>query len=401
MPRPKNTVNEKHIVQLKELVHQTFGKKITHSFECELVSKDIKKVTGTYISPQTLRRFLGFLQTGFAPSAQTLNAVAAYTGFSNWHSFTEQAVPSQQYQSLTLDQESNLYLDFYKIEMKAEADMNYHNASRNIAFRILFNPALLSKLAPALAKNEVSQVYFFERFPYIDGLCTDYKRSIQLYLQKKDQEAQVFGNSLLFLSAFLSGRNKELKLFIDRINKFDLDRHMHPFTLARYIGSNILYEHSRNNNANIWIAEANKWNKYFLQKNNMSFWHYPYFQHLIADYLNLAGLFQESYSIIRTINQTSKDYEIEKGYKEALEVIYQIAKHSSSPQKYKEWFDTTRAFESINPLFKKFYQLQAYCSYRSGLSKGKKKQNTNDKISELINQTGFTYFQQSQYPHLP
>src|SRR5690606_37307030 len=103
-------------------------------------------------------------------------------------------------------------------------------------------------------------VYFFERFPYIDGLCTDYKRSIQLYLQKKQKEAQIFGNSLLFLSAFLSGRNEELKLFLERLNKFNLDRNLHPFTIARYIGSNILYEQRRNENTDHWIEEVNKWN---------------------------------------------------------------------------------------------------------------------------------------------
>lgn len=391
MPRPKNTVNEKHVVHLKKLIHQTFGKPLTHSFECELLSKDIKSVTGNYISPQTLRRFLGFLQTDYAPSPRTLNSLASYIGYSHWHSFTEKS--SSEYQSLTLGQEANLYLDFYKIEMKEEADMNYHNASRNVAFRILFNPALLSKLSPALAKNPVSQIYFFERFPYIDGLCTDYKRSIRLYLQKKNQEAQIFGNSLLFLSAFLSGRNKELKLFLNRINNNSIEKTLHPFTIARYIGSNILFEKISGGNTDVWLEEAKKWNIYFLQKRNVSFWSYPYFQHMISDYLNLAGLFKESYSIVRTIRYDNKDYEIEKGYMGALEVIYQVARHSSSPDSFTTWLATTQAFDNISPLFKKFYQLQVYSIYNVLLSASKTKQKVNEIIENLINQTGFEYFQ--------
>src|SRR6266542_2098408 len=168
MSRPKNAIDQKHIKQLIKLTHQTFGKPLNHSFESEVLSKDVKRVTGIYLSPQTIRRFFGFLETEFSPSVKTLNALAVYNGFINWHSFIEQS--SSNYQPLTLDQEDNLYLDFYKIEMEEEGDMNYHNASRNISFRILSNPQLLSKLSPALAKNPASQVYFFEHFPFIDGL---------------------------------------------------------------------------------------------------------------------------------------------------------------------------------------------------------------------------------------
>jgi hypothetical protein len=390
MPRPKNTTEQKHIKQLINLSHQTFGKPLTYSFESELLSKDIKRATGIYLSPQTLRRFFGFLKTEFSPSVKTLNALSLYNGFPNWHFFKERS--TSDYQPLTLDQEANFYLDFYGIEIEAEGDMNYHNAARNIALRILSNPQLLSKLSPALAKNPVSQIYFFEHFPFIDGLCTDYKRSIQLYLQKKDDAAQIFGNSLLFLSAFLGGRHQELKIYLDRINKLALQKTMHPFTIARFIGNNILYQQSINNDVSYWIETADKWNHYFLQKSNIGFWRYPYFQHMICDYLNLAGLYKESYQIARTINLFGKNYEIEKGYPEALEVIYQISKHLLFPDNYMKWFDTTKVFDTINPLFNKFYRLQAVCIYRSLLIHTNKKQRISETINEIIKQTGFVNF---------
>lgn len=390
MSRPKNAIDQKHIKQLINLTHQTFGKPLTHSFESESLSKDIKRVTGIYLSPQTLRRFFGFLKTEFSPSIKTLNALSLYNGFPNWHLFKEQS--SSDYQPLTLDQEANLYLDFYRIEMEAEGDMNYHNAARNIALRIFFNPTLLTKLSPALAKNSVSQIYFFEHFPFIDGLCTDYKRSIQLYLQKKDDDAQIFGNSLLFLSAFLGKRHKELKIYLDRINKVALQKSMHPFTIARFIGTNILYQQFVNSDISYWIETAKKWNHYFLQKGNNGFWRYPYFQHMICDYLNLSRLFKESHQIARTINLFGKNFEIEKGYTEALEVIYQISRHSLHPDDYREWFDTTKVFDTINPLFKKFYELQALCAYRSLLLRTKQKQKVTETISDIIKQTGFISF---------
>lgn len=390
MSRPKNAIDQKHIKKLIELTHQTFGKPLTHSFESELLSKEIKRQASIYLSPQTLRRFFGFLKTEFSPSIKTLNALAVYNGFSSWHTFTEQSSPN--YQPLSLDQEADLYLDFYKIEMQAEADMNYHNASRNIALRILFNPTLLVKVSPALAKNPVSQVYFFEHFPFIDGLCTDYKRSIQLYLQKKEDAAEIFGNSLLFLSAFLGNRPNELKTYIDRINQVALQKAMHPFTIARFIGSNILFQQINSEEISSWIEMANKWNQYFLQK-NVGFWRYPYFQHMICDYLNIAGLFKESYQIKRTINFIDKNYEIEKGYAEALEVIRKISHHPLSKEGYISWFESTKVFESIHPIFKKYYRLQALGVYNSIVTDKRKNQKILKELKDLIDQTGFIFFE--------
>lgn len=387
----KRPVPADHRATLTKLVHQVFGKPLTHSFECELLSKDIEKVTNNYISPQTLRRTFGFLDSDFSPSVKTLNILSQYVGFPNWYSVMEHAGQST-YTPLQLDQEANLYLDFYQINVKTEADMNYHNACRNIAFRILFNPALLSKLSSSLARNPVSQIYFFERFPFIDGLRSEYKRSVQLYLQKKTDEAQVFGNSLLLLAAFLGGKSKEVKNYCEKINQTGIREAMHPFIVARIIGSNILKRISFNESIHNWLEEAQKWNLYFLHKGSYTFWHYPYFQHMMSDYLNLAGMFKESNGILRAVQQTNKNYEIEKGYEEALEVISRIARHPSSSDDFKYWFTTTKAFESIHPLFRKFYELQAHCVYRSVLPNGLKKQKTSDRINELIAQTGFVYF---------
>ena len=191
MPKKRNYVKRQLLEDLKNFTNNTFTEPVNYSFQCEDLSKDIKKVTGFYVSAQTLRRLYGFIKTEFYPSVKTLNVLAQYNGFPNWHSFTEQLVKMNS-DSLTLDQEAKLYLSFYQIDRKEERDMNYHNATKNIALRIVSNPELLSKLASSLASNPVSQIYFFERFPYTDGLGSPvYKRSIGLYLQKKTTEAQV------------------------------------------------------------------------------------------------------------------------------------------------------------------------------------------------------------------
>jgi hypothetical protein len=393
MPKKRNYLKKQLLEELKNFTNNTFTQPIDHSFQCEELSKHIKKVTGSYISAQTLRRLYGFIKSDFYPSVKTINVLALYNGFPNWHSFIEQ-VANKNFRPLTLDQEASLYLSFYEIDIKEERDMNYHNASKNIALRILSNPQLLSKLSSSLASNPVSQIYFFERFPYIDGLASPiYKRGIQLYLQKKTNEAQIFGNSLLFLSAFLSNNEREMDRIYEKLMEFKINENIHPFAVARYLGSSILYLQLKNKSLNELLEQINHWNQFFLPKEKVAIWQYPYFQHLMACYLNVAGLFDESYKIIRSIRMEDEEYEIESGYKEILQVITSIARHSLTSFNYKNWFadESEKYFETISPLFKNFYRLQALCVYRS-LLEGKKREKVNEKIQRLVNQTGFVYF---------
>ncbi|HEU5051664.1 MAG TPA: hypothetical protein VFT78_01060 [Hanamia sp.] len=340
MPKKRNYVKRQLLEDLKNFTNNTFTEPVNYSFQCDDLSKDIKKVTGFYVSAQTLRRLYGFIKTEFYPSVKTLNVLAQYNGFPNWHSFTEQLAKMNS-DSLTLDQEAKLYLSFYQIDRKEERDMNYHNATKNIALRIVSNPELLSKLASSLASNPVSQIYFFERFPYTDGLGSPvYKRSIGLYLQKKTTEAQIFGNSLLFLSAFLCKNQKELNTSFEKLADHKLNENLHPFAVARYLGSKVLYFQLKNKNLTELADEINYWNRYYLSKERLAFWRYPYFQHLIGCYLNLGGLFEDSYRIIRSIRLPVEKYEIERGYKETLQVISSIARHSLPSFDYKDWFIT-------------------------------------------------------------
>jgi len=391
MPRKKAELDRLLIEELKGYIHQSFGKAITHSVECEQLSADVQRVTGQYLSPNTLRRFLGFLQSPFSPAPKTLNTLAAYTGFSNWPSYIQKE-HKEEYSPMTIDQEINLILGFYQIDMKEEGDMNYHNACRNIALRIISNPALLEKLSPQLAKNPVSQIYFFERFPFIDGLCREYKRSVQLYLQKKTGESKVFGQCLLLLSEFLCGNYKSVRMQFEKLKIHTPNTSMHPFVVARYIGSHILDRKVRNESIDDCVVESNKWNNYFLHKESNTFWQYPYFQHMMAGYYNLAGYFDEAYHLVRTVKYVQKKIEIEKGYMEALEIVSQLSHHKHQPEAFKKWVRTTSCLEECVPFFKKFYKLQVLSAYRNLLNEGKRKQEVATQITDLVKQTGFRHF---------
>ncbi|GAA4318740.1 hypothetical protein GCM10023184_03140 [Flaviaesturariibacter amylovorans] len=379
--------------QLKSLSCQAFGKPLTHSFECELLSTDIRKVTGQAISPQTLRRLFGFLRSDFSPAVRTLNTLALYTGFTGWHGFLgKQARQEDTYRPLTLAEEAGLYLDFYKVDLRTEADMNYHNAARNMALRILFNPGLLAALAPALARHPVAQVYFFERFPFIDGLCGPYRRFLPLYLQKKGREAQLYGNNLLFLSAWLCGDLKEQQLFINRIRRLPLDESLHPFIIGRSIGSQLLYELEHGRGIDRLLAEAQRWQQHFLRREPGGVWQFPYFPFVLADYLNLAGYYEESHALLRPVMSTRRRFSIEPGYPEALQINWQLARHRAAPAGFLEWSSGSAPFEGLSPLFARFYRLQVALVRHRLLPAGRRKEKTAAEIRALVALTGFTRF---------
>src|ERR1700742_5183331 len=117
MPRKRSYIDHKLFDMLREKVSITFGKKINHSFECETLSVLVKTATTEYISPQSLRRFFGFLVTDFNPAISSLNILSRYCGYIDWddlvaHTKLKSYVPS------TSKQEILLYLDFYKLQLQ-------------------------------------------------------------------------------------------------------------------------------------------------------------------------------------------------------------------------------------------------------------------------------------------
>ena len=69
---------------IKKLVETRYGKNIAFSNECEELSLHIKKSIQAIISPQTLRRLLGFIDDGVLPSKRTQHYISVYCGFQNY-----------------------------------------------------------------------------------------------------------------------------------------------------------------------------------------------------------------------------------------------------------------------------------------------------------------------------
>lgn len=75
------------IEKLKSSVEKKFGQKITCQKDCKLLSISISESTKEYISPATIRRLFGFLQTNSNPSRVTFDILSRYIGFTDWEHF--------------------------------------------------------------------------------------------------------------------------------------------------------------------------------------------------------------------------------------------------------------------------------------------------------------------------
>lgn len=394
MSRNLPAIPEHQLALLKQRIEHTWGRRINISADCERLHRHMVQVTGQSISPNTLRRIFGFLETKGGPSMHSKGILARYCGYDSWELLVDTG-RNGKFPVEPIIQDALFYLDFFGIEVKHEGDINYHNACRKIAKRILESEPLFNKLAEPLAMHKTAQVFFYERFPWPDGLAAPYyQRGIRLYLQyKRTREAQLFGNSLLFLSALLCNEQASATAAINRIAGIVCPPGMHHFITARRLGSLILYK--KLYSGEDYSAELEQVHRLATQTGvpeKVGFWRFPYFHFMIADYLNLAGLFADSHQVVASFVPTyGNEYVIEQGYLEAWEVVRHMALHERDPEKYRRWFEQFNQWDQLDFLFHKFYRLQAlaiYCRLNGARQVKKKLQEKQD----LVQNTGFVFF---------
>ncbi len=112
----------------------------------------------------------------------------------------------------------------------------------------------------------------------------------------------------------------------------------------------------------------------------------------MAEYLNLLGCYSEANQILNSTKYFSADYRIEKGYVEAMQISFQISTHQTSPAKFICWYKSFKNFDSVNPLFKNYYELQALCAFRNIAVSRHKREQCDKRIEDRVNKTGFEYF---------
>lgn len=393
MARLKNPIQPEHLELLRTRIRETLGKPIDRSADAETASKDIEQKLGHKVSPQTIRRIFGFIESPFSPSKTILNILALYCGYSDWADLVN--TPAEAgFKPLSLKGEALLYLKFFRIQVEKEADVNYHHACAAIVERIVFNPSLYHMLAAPLAENPGSQEFFYERFPVVDELNPRYLRGIRFYLRhKKAGEAQVFGYSLIALGAFLRKDKKGMSQALARLNQHKLQPGFHPFVMARHIGSNLLHKKLTKQNLDAELALAFQYKDAFPCCSRMHPWIFPYYQFMMADYLNLAGLYDTAALVLRSVNCGDKSCIMERGYLVALEVMERIANSPKDEQAYARWHREFTGWNELSFTFRKYYQLQALCALlKLQRLQPKQKASALQQLQQLVAETGYTWF---------
>ena len=378
-------------------VQRRFGRELNSSFECVQLSEHINKCNGDSVSAQTLRRFFGFINDNTSPSFYTISILLKYCNRSgleelkaiNERSFSNQ-IPT-----------STLYTikEFYNIELTPEFDFNFQKACGNIAKLIVSTPNLLNELSGFLCSNPISQVFFFERHPFIDGLCGEYADYVRLYVKEKNTtEAKLFGNCLIHLGLILSKRDHEAEAKLVKINSIQIDTGIHPFVEARKIMANLLSSKYRND-----VSAIEYWTEiaFRLEQKQPRYpakeAYFPFFQFILADAFNLIGQYENS---LQMLHIAKTDYKrdsmapIEDGYYDSMKLIKANALYYTGERKKSKELLSEINNEELVFSSKKYFLLQRYhleLKLTNEQSKSKRSMLITS-INNLVDKTGFGYF---------
>lgn len=387
---------KKENLALINCIEKTWCRKVVYSKDCNALSDDIYQKISIKISSQTLRRVFGFIKDGVQTSKTTLNLLANYVGYERLEDLIEQYTEDSKF----IDPKDVQYIKlFYGITpFKTMDDDNYHNSSKNISKILYDKPELLSHISTFLSQNKAAQVYFFERFPFIDKLSNGYEVHIKKYLNEKvDAEAQLFGNCLLYMGYALANKDKRSEV-LHKINEISINDDIHPFPIGRKFACNI-FEHFLNGNQeklDYWIKEslivANTISSRRKEYNN-----FPFFQFILADVLNLVERPHEASEIITICELDYKrvtDFNLDNGYLEALDLIKAINLVQQGKINNAKRILARSNSKDILFIMNDYFLIQRLLVELSLIKsqKSTKYQKMQQEIIRLIDQTGFYFF---------
>ena len=323
MARTTNKVSEKEIGRLKKNIVHVFGDKIVYPVDCIRLSDAIFSKTKLYLSPSTLKRFMGFYESGFKPSYQTLDILALYCGYDGWNNFNQQkqSIPPISQEELQFFRKIFSIKDYNDI---TDHDETMQMVSRRIAERLREDPKAFECIVPELAKNKLAQTFYFEHFPDYDNLVAYQYKGYNEYLKhKKTGEAQIFGNCLHFFRAFLLQDSSLMKHYNEVLLNIEIPKDIHPMPLGRYYQCLILNAHFAQKTSPDKIIKHVFSIEKRIPRIGFHFKNFPGFHYFIADALVLTGKYNEA---IKLIDLATKNYTIErefvwKGYYRQLQLM--------------------------------------------------------------------------------
>ncbi len=388
MARTSNNVSEKKINQLKQELVLNAGFSIKNPIDCEKLSDVIFRKTKYYISSATLKRFMGFYSSGFKHSYQTLDILTVFCGHDGWNDYIK---PIKQ-----VERVSNEELTFFKtiFNLKdynkiSDHDETMQMVSRRIAERLREDPKAFEAILPDLAKNKLAQIYYFEHFPDYDNLVSfQHKGYIEYLKYKKTPEAQIFGNCLLFFSAFLQLDKSLMKKYHHKLMQINIPDDIHPMPMGRYYQCLILFQHFVENKPIDKILKQIYAIEKRLPRIGLHFKNFPGFHYFVADSLIVSGHYKDAIKIIQLATKNYSLYRefVWKGYYRQFQLMMAEAFHHLKENK-----KAVELISKINP--DKFYFIsRKYFLVRRNLlliHLGKGNSKLSKETEEMINKHSF------------
>ena len=386
---------------LKYEIELQFGMQINNAADCDLLSESVYKRTSQIVSSQTFRRLFNLIKSKSLSSRATADILAAYCGYTNLeHLFFKQLENESTPEDKS--QEAEIYKAFFEVDVppiaKGELNMVYEKAISGILKKVYNDKALYDALMPLIAQNPTAHIYLFERFPYISGFGRGFASGYILYLKHKvDLEAQVFGNALLFLAAVLTNEQAPAKRYYDAISIINLSGIRHPFAIARYLGSRLLYYHiTRNEKCKLEMIDlirerlnaSSNVNRHGFHSFNIEF------QLLIAEYLSLAGCFPLVIDILLPVYQQKAliSVDMDRGFW-LMPIKVMLIRAFSYTNRRKEALAMVPLVGELYWLVDDYFSIQFLDAQRRLVHEPAEMAAINGNLKRLISKTRFSFFE--------
>jgi hypothetical protein len=392
--RSNDTSFPKQLSLLKYEIERQFGMQINSAADCDLLSDDVYKRTSQIVSSQTFRRLFNLIKSKSLTSRATADILANYCGYSTVEQlfFKQMDFETSQEEK---SQEAEIYKAFFEVEVKAiskgELNIVYEKAIGSILKKVFNDKALYDALMPLVATNPTAHIYLFERFPYISGFGLGFASGYTLYLKHKVHvEAQVFGNAMLFLAAVLTNEHALAKAYYDRICLINIATIRHPFVIARYLGTRLLYYHITNNEhcklkmidlITDRLKTSPNVNYHGFHSFNIEF------ELLISEYLSLAACFHMVIDILLPVYRRKSliSADMDRGFW-LMPIKVMLIRAFSYTNKSKEAMAMLPLVGTLNWLVADYFSIRvAQDPAEMSALKGN--------LKRLINKTGFSFFE--------
>jgi len=224
MPKILYPIDINKLNTLKDEVCVKFGRNVAvHSDAIDLRASITTQIK-LQVSTQTLKRVFGLINDATIPSIYTLNVLCMYIGYPDWKCYLDNKLSLKT--NVMLKKSGVAIKDFYDKEIH-EFWYNYYYSCRERAFEIYNEPETLEKeqLLVNLANIPAAQTPCFELFVNQDHLNNrSCKQGLKAYIKGKNTtEAILFGNSLLYLGAYLAENAIEANYYASNLSPvFDL-----------------------------------------------------------------------------------------------------------------------------------------------------------------------------------